>query len=64
MLETARYEGELKGKLEGELEGRSAANREFTTNRLTNTTFADEKIALLIGVDAAWVAAVRKEVKG
>ncbi len=56
MIETAKWEGELKGKLEE----RTEANRDFTINLMTNTDFDDAKIAMLVGVDVAWVADIRK----
>jgi hypothetical protein len=52
-----------EGKLEGKLEERTEANRDFTTNLITNTDFSNEKIATLVGVDAAWVAEIRKGLK-
>jgi predicted transposase YdaD len=61
MLETAKLEGELKGKLEGKLEERTEANRDFTVSLINQTDFSDEKIALLVGVDEAWVAEIRKQ---
>ncbi|HMP92824.1 MAG TPA: hypothetical protein PKD90_08130, partial [Phnomibacter sp.] len=57
-LETAKWEG----KLEGKLEARTEANRKFTIRLIKNTDFTDDKIALLVGVDAPWVAEIRNEV--
>ncbi len=56
-------EGKVEGKLEGKLEERTEANRTFTISLINNTDFEDEKIALLVGVNAAWVAEIRKEIK-
>jgi hypothetical protein len=54
MLETAKWEGKLEAQTE--------ANRNFTVSLITNTNFDDVKIAILVGVDAAWVAEIRKEI--
>jgi hypothetical protein len=62
MLETAKWEGKWEGKLEGKLEAQTEANRNFTISLITNTDFDDVKIAILVGVDAAWVAEIRKEI--
>jgi phage portal protein BeeE len=48
-------------KLEGKLEGMSEANRNFTMSLINSTDFSDEKIASLVGVDAKWVADIRKQ---
>jgi predicted transposase/invertase (TIGR01784 family) len=69
--EKIEYEGYMKGlvvsksmietaKLEGEIQESTKKNREFTINLITNTDFDDAKIATLVGVDAAWVAEIRK----
>lgn len=69
--EKIEYEGYMKGlvvsksmietaKLEGEIQESTKKNREFTINLITNTDFDDAKIATLVGVDAAWVAKIRK----
>ena len=50
------YEKELKKMVEW-----TEANRQFTINLITNTDFSDEKIAMLVGVDAAWVKKIRQE---
>lgn len=49
-----------EGKIEGKIEERTEANRDFTINLITNTDFNDTKIALLVGIDAVWVAEIRK----
>ena len=54
MLETAKWEGKLEAQTE--------ANRNFTVSLITSTNFDDVKIAILVGVDAAWVAEIRKEI--
>jgi hypothetical protein len=56
MIETAKWEG----KLEGKLKERKEAKRDFTINLIKQTDFSDEKIALLVGVDEALVAEIRK----
>jgi predicted transposase/invertase (TIGR01784 family) len=65
MIETAKLEGEIlgeaKGEAKGKLEERTEANRNFTISLITNTDFDDAKIAILVGVDAGWVAKIRKE---
>jgi hypothetical protein len=55
MIETAKMEGEIIGLAKGKLEERTEANRNFTITLITNTDFNDAKIAMLVGVDAAWV---------
>ena len=61
MIETAKLEGEIIGEAKGIRKERTAANRNFTINLTTNTDFGNEKIAMPVGVDAAWVSEIRKE---
>jgi hypothetical protein len=56
MIETAK----LEAKFKAESQERTKANRQFTINLITITDFSDEKIAMLVGVDVAWVAEIRK----
>jgi hypothetical protein len=67
MIETAKLEGEIvgeaKGEAKGEIKGKTEANHKFTISLITNTDFSNEKIAMLVGVDAAWVAEIRKELE-
>jgi hypothetical protein len=42
------------------MEERTEANRDFTINLIKNTDFSNAKIAMLVGVDEAWVAEIRK----
>jgi predicted transposase YdaD len=67
MIETAKMEGETigeaRGEAKGKLEERTEANRQFTINLIENTDFTDSKIAMLVGVDVAWVAEIRKQTK-
>jgi predicted transposase/invertase (TIGR01784 family) len=67
MLDTARweglFEGEKKGEVKGEIKGMTKANRNFAEYLISNSDFSDAKIATLVGVDEAWVAAIRKELE-
>lgn len=63
MIETAKLEGEIIGEAKGIIKERTEANRNFTLNLITNTDFDDAKIATLVGVDAVWVAEIRKSLE-
>ena len=63
MIETAKLECELIGEVKGEVRGTTEANHKFTISLITNTDFNNEKIAMLVGVDATWVAEIKKECK-
>ncbi len=56
MIETAKFEGKM--------EERTEANKEFTERLITNTDHDNAKIAKLVGVEEAWVAEIRNNLKG
>ncbi len=59
MFETAQLEGEIKGRRKE----RDENNRTFTISLIKNTEFDNEKISILVGVDASFVKTIREEMR-
>lgn len=61
--EKGKIEGKLEGKAEGIAEGIEEKSREIVINLLKNTSFTDEKIALLSAVSLDFIREIRKSIK-
>ncbi|MCF2443493.1 hypothetical protein L0657_05945 [Dyadobacter sp. CY345] len=62
VLERAKKEGKAEGKEEGLQQGIYLKSLDFTKSLLSETTFDDEKIAAMVGVDVSFVKKVRTEI--
>lgn len=56
-------EGKAEGKAEGIAKGIEEKSREIVINLLKNTSFTDEKIALLTAVSLDFIREIRKSIK-
>ncbi len=62
VLDRAKKEGKAEGKEEGLQQGIYLKSLDVTKSLLSETTFDDEKIAGMVGVDVSFVKKLRNEI--